>query len=106
MILRFCILISVMLSLALPAGAAMPQPGTGCPSEEGLASCPAVATIALLPARPQAEPPCIWKAMLAGTDPVAAKAAAPTELSLTQGSIRLQGIIPGGPERPPRPPAA
>ncbi|GAB1364378.1 hypothetical protein MASR1M32_36140 [Rhodobacter sp.] len=106
MIWRLCILITVTLSLALPARAAGPGPVASCPSQQGLLVCPAPDTIAPLPARTQAEPPCPCKAMLAEADPVPARTGALIRLLRSQEPARLQGVIPGGLDRPPRPSAA
>ena len=106
MIWRLCILISVTLSLALPARAAGPGPVVTCPSQQSLLVCLAPDSIALLAARTQAEPPCAWKAMLAEAGPVPASAGAPVRLVLSHEPARLQGVIPGGLDRPPRPPVA
>lgn len=105
MILRLCILVLMALAFALPAKAAMQGAVSDCPSQRAI-TCEIPHEIAATPAqsqtRNQAEPPCLWKGLLAEIE-----VAPPPfrKLTLTfrpMDDKPLQGLVPAGLERPPR----
>lgn len=107
--MRLCILVMMALALALPAKAAMPGPGQACPSQRAII-CEIPAEIAAIPSQSQtrsqsqnqAEPPCLWKAMLAEAELTPPSFGRLTFTLRPPNDRPLQGLVPAGLERPPR----